>query len=171
MSFSQFRRQFTVAVVMVTTIALLAPPSWTAQSAVLGGRVLATDGLTPRAGAIVHLVDGANRIWPSKATRPDGGFLIDDAPAGNYTLVVETSEGAFVAPERVSLQAGANPPLALAINADRRDEGFGSEAGEGLPKWLAWAIGGTVFVGALFLIDELSEDDDDDDDELLASPF
>lgn len=170
MTLSQVRRQVAVVVAMVTATVLMAPPSWPAASAVLGGRVLQADGLTPQTGAIVHLVDDDHRIWPSKATEADGGFLIDDAPAGRYTLVVETAEAAFVAAEPLSLAAGANPPLALSLNAARQPTGLGSDEGAGLPKWLAWTIGGVIFVAALFVIDELSEDSDDDQEQ-FASPF
>ena len=108
------RRPFTLALAAILAIqsSLAAAP----VSAELVGRVVSADGVTPRRGVVVALFDETTRaIYRSEPSAPSGGFRIAGAPAGNYRVVAEASEGAFVAGSPVRLAAGANPPLSLAL--------------------------------------------------------
>ena len=112
-------RQRLAAMLVFTTICLsLNLPALAADTAVLQGRVVAADGLTPVTEAVVTLVDvTSERTFSSPPCGEAGTFRLDSAPAGTYALVVEAPEGAYLAASEVALQAGANPPVALAIKA------------------------------------------------------
>jgi hypothetical protein len=163
------RRPRLVASVAIAALVSAAVPSSSllAATASLGGRVVGLDGISPLAGAIVRLVgeDGTS-VGHSRPTGADGAFAIEPAPTGTYRLLVETAEGAFLAPEPVQVAAGANPAVALSLQARpsfQFEPGFGSGA---LPTWGKYLIVGAIAVGGLFVIHQVSEDEEED-----ASPF
>jgi hypothetical protein len=104
----------TVAVALVWLQA--APVAEAAGAALFRGRVVSADGVTPRAGVIIALVDDERgNVFRSGPSDDRGVFHVDSAAPGSYTLVAEVPEGAYVAPGKVSLEAGRNPAVALAL--------------------------------------------------------
>jgi hypothetical protein len=72
----------------------------------------------------VALVDAERgSVFRSMPTDERGVFHLDSAAPGSYTLVAEVPEGAFVAPGTVSLDAGTNPAVALALQPMAQQEG------------------------------------------------
>lgn len=158
-------------VVPLLLVALGAGPvsGWPASS--LHGRVVQSDGATPRNGVIVALVDDEGReIARSRPTDDAGTFRIENAPSGRFSVLVDSGEGAFLGADPVELRPGQNPPLSLRLGAGgpnfERDHGFGSSRSR-FPQWGKWAIVGVLGIAALFVVDELTEDQE----ELPASPF
>jgi hypothetical protein len=91
-------------------------PALAGASALFQGRVLDLNGITPRGGARVNLVDSATgSVFTSTPTDDRGRFSIASAPAGRYSVVVETTEGAFLASSSIDLRAGRNPAASLAL--------------------------------------------------------
>ncbi len=87
-----------------------------AENALFSGRVMETDGFTPRSGVVVALVDDENRlVYRSDPTNDEGAFEINSAPAGGYKLLAETDEGAYLASDDFKLAAGKNNPLSLKL--------------------------------------------------------
>lgn len=94
-----------------------------ADTALLRGRVVSADGVTPRAGVVITLVDDERgSVFRSKPSDDRGVFHLDSARPGRYTLVAEVPEGAFVAANKVNLQAGRNPAVALALQPTEAQE-------------------------------------------------
>lgn len=105
---------FTLTVGLLCAVAEI--PALAGASALFQGRVLDVNGITPRAGARVNLVDGATgSVFTSRPTDDGGRFTIASAPAGRYSVVVETKEGAFLASSSIDLKAGRNPAASLAL--------------------------------------------------------
>lgn len=153
-----FRRPFAAVLVLVLAT-VLHLPSAGALDATFSGRVFGGDGATPRSGVTVNLVQGdGESVFSSRATGADGTFVIEKAPAGSYTLLVEAPEGAFLAAENLELQPGANKPLALALSAAGEPSGLGS-ATQTKP-WLKWLIIGLLGVSGLYVIDEITNGED-----------
>jgi len=179
MSFMRARRP--ISLCLVLTLCFLLPSTW-AGSAMFSGKVYQADGTTPRAGVVVALVDGAGEAaFRSHATTEDGTFVIEGAEAGTYRVLVETAEGAFLAPDEFELSEGANLPLAFALKTGtahapgygsggganyQQTTGFGSGGG-GLPTWGKWLVAGVITAVAIVLI----SDSGDDADEPTSSPF
>jgi hypothetical protein len=91
-------------------------------SSTLSGRVVAQNGADPRPGVVVTLFEPATeRAFHSSPTDAKGAFSIDSAPAGSYSLVVETPEGAFLASDNLQLAPGVNRPLSLALKPGRAE--------------------------------------------------
>ena len=102
----------------------IAPRTEASDTALFRGRVVSADGVTPRSGVTVALVDAERgSVFRSMPTDERGVFHLDSAAPGSYTLVAEVPEGAFVAPGTVSLNAGTNPAVALALQPTAQQEG------------------------------------------------
>lgn len=157
---SPFRSVLAPILALCTVMTLLATPATSGDQAFLGGRVFDSDGVTPREGVTVALVDPDTReVYRSKPSGKEGAFRIEEAPAGSYRMLAETSEGAFLASDAVALTAGQNRPLSLALNAsaaEAPDTTAGAAGSEGMPLWAEIVIAGSIAVGALLVIDELS---------------
>jgi hypothetical protein len=113
---------------MTVAVALLwlpiAPRTEAAGTALFQGRVVSADGVTPRSGVTVALVDAERgSVFRSTPTDERGVFHLDSAAPGSYTLIAEVPEGAFVAQGTVSLDAGNNPAVALALQPMAQQEG------------------------------------------------
>jgi len=154
---SRCRRALALTLV-VTTVSFFVPtPALCAGAAQLAGRVFDADGATPRAGVVVTLVDAATDLTvSSEPTNDEGAFRIEQAPQGSYHVLAETSEGAFLAEERIELQAGANRPLSLTLKVAPAQGTTGSR----MKPWKKWTITGLIAVTALFLINEASSEAD-----------
>jgi len=143
------------------SLILLSLPTATADplAASWGGRVFEADRVTPRSGVVISLVDASQKELRSVPTRTDGGFALAGTP-GTYTLRVETDEGAFLSAEPVTLNAGANKPMALALDRMDAKKDFGL-GGDNTSRRTEWIIAGAVTVFALFVLFDITDDDGD----------
>ncbi len=131
-----------------------------AERALLAGRVMETDGFTPRSGVVVALVDHENRrVYRSEPTNEDGAFQIDSAPAGGYKLLAETDEGAFLASDDFQLAGGENKPVSLKLTPAEQTSNVTiapGQTGTGT-SWWQWAIAGGIIVVGLLVVADASE--------------
>jgi len=145
-----FRRSLAAVLVAVFSTFLSLPPAL-AMDASFSGRVFEADGMTPRSGVTVNLVKGeGEKFYTSEATSADGTFLIDGAPAGSYSLLVDAGQEAFLSPDPLELQAGANKPLALSLSSsggETQQTGIGSA--KGMKPWAKWLTVSLLGVAAL----------------------
>jgi hypothetical protein len=119
---TQLRRCLVALVATVMVWIQVALPVSADGSSVFGGRVLAADGSTARSGvtiALLHESDG--RVFRSAPSDGRGVFRVDSASPGTYRIVAETAEGAFLAPGRVHLAEGRNPPVALSLQPTEQE--------------------------------------------------
>lgn len=170
------RRVVSLAVLVGVTYVLSGLPALAAGPAAFTGRVLGLNGVTPRSGATVTLVDeGSGRTFESAPTDDRGRFMVSGAPAGTYALLVETSEGAFLASSALSLQPGDNPPASLTLTKNagapkapkkKATKTAGPRGGrKGLPLWSKIVIvGGIAIIGGV-AINEVTKTEEP------ASPF
>lgn len=159
---SFFRR--TVAGALVVTMALLVAnlPALAGSNAVFRGRVLEADGVNPRPGVVVALVNGNDgKTFESGPADDRGYFRIDSAPAGTYAVVARASEGAFLAADAMTLNAGANKPVALSLKANAAEGGTGTAnpQQEKIAPWLKWVIVGGIAVGAIVVADAITKEE------------
>lgn len=176
MSMTRFRKSLAPALAVLVVCTLSPAPLFTTYAAggiaIFTGQVFQPDGVTPRTGATVILVgstvdqDGRRIEYRSAPTGGAGSFRIEGAPAGPYSLLVDTSEGAFLAAESMVLTAGVNPRQSLTLNSSTASADPG--AGQSLAgiTWGQWIIAGAIAVAAAVAINEVS-----DDVEEPASPF
>ncbi|NIM64124.1 MAG: hypothetical protein GTO30_21480, partial [Acidobacteria bacterium] len=126
----------------------------------LSGRVMETDGLTPRSGVVVALVDDENRlVYRSEPTNEEGAFQIDSAPAGGYKLLAETDDGAFLASNDFQLGAGDNKPVALKLTPAAQASNVTIAPGQAGAEssWWQWVIAGTIIIAGLLVVSDASE--------------
>jgi hypothetical protein len=131
----------------------------------LSGRVLAPNGADPRAGVVVALVEPATeRAFRSSPTDAKGAFTIDTAPAGNYAVIIEAPEGAFMAASQVQLAPGVNRPVSLALKPGRASGGTppasGGSTGGGMATWTKWVIAGGVIIGGAIVVNAVTQTSD-----------
>ena len=167
-------RRFTATTVIFAVIAfVVVSPTWADTNAVFTGKVLESDPPTPRSGVVITLVDSSSEeTFSSEETDADGLFRVDNAPAGSYRVVAETSQGAYLAGDSVDLTPGENRPVSLTLNGAapnyQSTAGAGGQQaqGGGLPLWAKWVIvGGIIVIGAAAVSSVTS-----DEDETSASP-
>jgi hypothetical protein len=152
------RRALALALAATTALLFLPAPALAGGEAQLAGRVFDADGATPRSGVVVTLVDAdTDATVSSDPTGDEGTFRIEQAPAGTYRVLAETPDGAFLAPDPVDLQPGANRPISLTLKVAPAMEGT---TGSQMKTWKKWLIAGGIAVGALFLINEVSDEAD-----------
>ena len=134
----------------------------------LSGRVMMPNGADPRPGVVVTLVEPTSeRAFRSSPTDARGAFTIDAAPAGDYALLVEAPEGAFLAANHVQLAPGVNRPVSLALKPGKEGEApaestppAGQKKG-GTPTWAKWVIAGGIVVGGAIVIDAVTKNDNE----------
>ena len=133
----------------------------------LSGRVLGQNGADPRAGVVVALVEPATeRAFRSSPTDAAGSFTIEAAPAGDYALIVEAPEGAFLASGHLQLAPGVNRPVSLALKPGKAAQPpAGSTAASGakkggVPSWAKWVIAGGIVVGGAIAVDAVTKDNE-----------
>jgi hypothetical protein len=152
-----------VAGALVLTMGLLAAnlPAIAGSNAVFRGRVLEADGVNPRPGVVVTLVDEEGRkTFDSAPADTRGYFRVDSAPAGTYAVVARASEGAFLAAESVTLQSGENKPLALALKPNAQTTPtVDTTKQDKISGWLKWVIVGGIAVGAFIVADAISKEE------------
>ncbi|HKQ62047.1 MAG TPA: carboxypeptidase-like regulatory domain-containing protein [Candidatus Polarisedimenticolaceae bacterium] len=159
-------RIFVAALLAVSTAAAGSP-------AVFTGRIVGGDGVSPRAGVVVALLDLERRETYRSGPSDDGGvFRLASAPAGTYRLVAEAPEGAFVSPATVKLVAGDNRPVSVALQAEPptpppppppppSTPPAPAPKKSGLPGWAKGTIAGAIGVAAIFVIDDVSKDEEE----------
>jgi hypothetical protein len=130
------------------------------------GRVTTAPDHGPRGGVVVRLVDdAAKRTYRSSSTDARGAFRVQAEP-GTYRVLVDTPEGAFLASNSVKVAAGHNPPVSLSL---KRQAGQTppppSSPSSGMATWQKAVIVGAIAVGALLVVDGVTQD------EKQASPF
>ena len=152
--------------VIAVALSILTAPIVTAGETHYFGRVTDADG-AGQAGVVLALVtpDGET-AYRSAPSADNGDFNIESAPAGDYRLVAETDGGAFLASESVSVAKGSNAPVALQLTPNYQSSNT-TVGGTSWQRWGRWLVAGAIVVGAVFVIDELSDDVDED----AASPF
>jgi hypothetical protein len=154
--------------IATSVVAGLAPAAAADNSTLLTGRVMENDGFTPREGVVVALVDQQKRlVYRSEPTGDEGSFQIDSAPAGDYRLLAETQEGAFLASDRFTVKSGANDPVALKLTPSAKTSNVTLAPGQvgAETSWWQWAIAGGIVVAGLIVVSDASSSD-----EPLASP-
>ena len=161
MSFSFIRRFAASAVVLVLALPLANLSSFAGANALFRGRVLDANGVSPRPGVVVTLVDETRRkTFDSAPADARGYFRIDTAPAGTYAVVARASEGAFLASEGVTLVPGPNKPRALALKSGAAEgSGGGAANAAKIANWMKWTIIGGIAVGALVVADAITSDE------------
>jgi hypothetical protein len=166
---SRFQRHLATALAATLLCWLATPVGHAGSLGSFSGRVVGVDGIQPRAGVTVWLMDStADRGIASAATDASGSFRIADAPAGNYRLAVEAQEGAYLLGDALTVQAGDNPALALRLSGGQPNfqSGESFRPGSGLSPTIKWVIVGAIVIAGAFVIREVSEDSED-----VASPF
>jgi len=157
------RRLLAFHLAIVTFVFVSFVPVVHAESALLAGRVMETDGFTPRSGVVVALVDDENRmVYRSEPTNEEGAFQIDSAPAGGYKLLAETDEGAFLASNDFQLAGGENQPVSLKLTPAAQTANATIAPGQAGAQtdWWQWAIaGGIVAIGLVVVADASSSDE------------
>ena len=155
------RLRNTLALVLVLTIAVGPTMALTDadDKAEFSGHVFQADGVTPRSGAVVVLFDDeADLEYRAQPTDKQGAFAISTAPAGNYALIVETAEGAYLATDALELAVGSNEPLSLALKSAGARPVTG---GSGMSNAAKGGLAAAIFVGAALIISDLTSDDDE----------
>jgi hypothetical protein len=168
MSCSMLRRPTAAALILGLVTLTSSGVLRAASPSSLSGRVLAQNGADPRSGVVVALYEPATeKTFRSSPTDARGAFTIDAAPAGNYALLVEAPEGAFVASNHVQLAPGINRPVSLALKPGKAGEPPPSTAApkSGMATWTKWVIAGGIIVGAAIVVDAVTRDQKE------ASPF
>ena len=152
------RRALALPLAIATFFVASVVPVAQARDAMLSGRVMETDGFTPRSGVVVALVDEESRtIYRSEPTNEEGAFQIESAPAGGYKLLAETDQGAFLASNDFKLVEGDNKPVALKLTPGASNSTIApGQAGAGA-SWWQWAIAGTIVVLGLLVVSDASE--------------
>lgn len=161
------RRLLAVSLIFATSLMLTGMPLLAAENAAFQGRVFQEDGITPLSGVIVRLVDpDSMATFDSTPTETDGDFLIETAPAGDYTLLAKSTDTVFLAADSLHLDVGVNRPVSIALKPTTSLAPAADSTRKGLPMWGKIGIGGVIAVAGLFLINEVTDDVEED-----ASPF
>jgi hypothetical protein len=105
-----------VACFLATTLPLIFSPAWAASpTAVLTGKILASDAATPVTGAVVNVGNPTGAVHSSAPSSEDGSFRLSDLPPGDYRITVETDEGYFAVVSPVTLEAGKVRSVEMAL--------------------------------------------------------
>jgi hypothetical protein len=171
MSWSTIRRSTAAALIFGFVTMTSSGVLMAGAPSTLSGRVLTQNGTDPRPGVVVALVEPATeRAYRSSPTDARGAFTIDAAPAGDYALLVEAPEGAFLASSRMQLAPGVNRPVSLALKPGKQGEPPApapapaappAEAKKsGPPTWAKWVIAGAIVVGAAIVVDAVTKSDE-----------
>jgi hypothetical protein len=169
MSSSALRRSTAVALILGLVTLTSSGAIQAGSPSTLTGRVLTQNGVDPRPGVVVTLIEPASeRAFRSSPTDARGAFTIDAAPAGSYALVVEAPEGAFLAASDLLLAPGVNRPLSLALKPGKQDQppaatpppDSDAKKKGAVPTWAKWVIAGGIVVGGAIIIDAVTSSDD-----------
>jgi hypothetical protein len=161
--------QRTVATTLAGSLLLLCSglPA-AAAAASLEGRVLAGSDGGARSGVVVMLVDEVTKAtYRSPSTNETGAFRIEGAAPGTYRVLVDAPEGTFLAARDVSVRPGANRPVSLTLKGKQGAPPPTAPApappapsAGGLQTWEKWLIAGGIAVGALLVVNEVTQDEE-----------
>ena len=171
MSWSTLRRSTAAALIFGLVTMTSSRVLMAGAPSTLSGRVLMQDGVEPRPGVVVALVEPASEVaYRSSPTDARGAFTIDAAPAGDYALLVEAPEGAFLASSQMQLAPGVNRPVSLALKPGKQGEPPAPAPAPaaapaepkkgGPPTWAKWVIAGAIVVGAAIVVDAVTKSDE-----------
>ena len=166
------------AAVLALAVVLATSPSSHAAGATLLGRVTNGPEASPRAGVVVALYDPTTQAtFRSEPTDARGAFRIGSAAAGTYRVVVESTEGAYLAGNAVALKAGDNPPLAVALRPNAQEPPSPTppaptppepapttpppSAGSQQAPWVKWVIAGGIILGGALVVDAVTDDEEE----------
>ena len=159
---STFAGRPIAAVLAFAVLAATSPSAAWAADATLLGRVTDAPGASPREGVVVALYDPATQAtFRSEPTDARGAFRIPNATAGTYQVVVEATEGAYLAGGGVALKAGENPPLSVALRPAAQ-EGTTTPAAGSTSKqapWVKWVIAGGIILGGALVVNAVTDDE------------
>ena len=151
-------RRFLGTVLAVALVLVSVPSATLAGTAVLKGKVVADDGVTPLEGVVVRIgTEETGAIYDSAPTTAEGAFVVDSAPAGTYAVLAQRGEVGFLAAENLELAAGENRPVAIMIQPDTLLAPAQTAASE-LPLWGKIGIGGTIAVLIWAIFEDTSEE-------------
>ena len=108
-----YQSKFAFAVLFNLAIACSAPQALAADAGDLEGHVLRARDAQPIQGASVQIKETGSKA----STDASGAYSFNDVKPGTYTLVVTSSAGTIVE-RKVSVAAGKNPRLDIAMGAD-----------------------------------------------------
>jgi hypothetical protein len=162
----RLRSAWAVALTVALALTYSFTPLMAGGNADFSGRVYQPDGVAVRADVVVILLDiDRGKEFRSAPTTEDGAFRITSAPAGSYTVVIESPEGAFLAADSLELASGANRPLALRLDASAKGPrslpGLAqTSSNSGMATWAKWIIVGGIGIASVIVINEVTDDDD-----------
>jgi hypothetical protein len=150
---------------------LFIPAHATDQAATVAGSIVTAGDQTPLSGAKLHLANPiTGELVSSTATAADGGFRIENVPAGTYEIGVESSGKLFLVEAPFQLAPGQVQGLNLAINPEAAPDPEAAQKNKkkkgGATGWnnpgvaAAIVLGGAVLIGAG--VSQLTEDDETD---------
>lgn len=161
------RRGLAGVLALATVASLSALPTLGQTLAAFSGRVVDTDGISPRSGVVVALVDTSTQSTIRSApTGAEGAFVLESVPAGSYALLAETDQGAYLAASSMELAAGENPPVALRLQTSPAGTvpslapAQGSSSKGGWPTWAKWTVAGGIIVLGLVAFAQVTEDEE-----------
>ena len=140
-------------------------------SASVSGTVHSAPDRSPVAGARLYLGDpDTGDVYPSNPTDDGGRFRVDGVPPATYEVAVGVDRGLFLVPARVTLEAGAEETLLLAVDthAAAAARSGDESAGSGLRLWSNPFTAALIVLGSALVIGAAVESATDDEDP--ASP-
>lgn len=161
---------------LVTSLSFSLFPACAQQPAAsLAGLVLTAGGRAPLPGATVYAGDPrAGKVYPSRPTAEDGSFTLAGLPAATYRLSVGFDGGLYLLEAPLSLAAGQERQVNLAIHPDQ--EAAAAEDPTDPPRqkgaatiWSNPLTASLIVLGAAVVVGLLVEGATHDEDQ--ASPF
>jgi hypothetical protein len=160
---SMFPGRAISAALVLAVVVFTSPAALWAADATLLGRVTDAPSATPRSGVVVALYDPATQAtFRSEPTDARGAFRIGGAQTGTYQVVVESSEGAYLAGNAVALKSGDNPPLSVALRPAAQEGGTPPASGTTAAKqapWVKWVIAGGIILGGVLVVNAVTDDE------------
>ena len=172
-AFRSLSSRLLAAVTAIAVPMLFTPAFGEPQSASISGAVFSAGSQLPLADARVHAGNPrTGEIFSSRVTSADGVFRMSTLPPAEYQLAVESGGGLYLVETPVSLEAGQNRNLQLAISPGKSEPADPPEEAEkeeddddngGLTIWSNPATATLILLGAAvilgFLIEDLITDD------------
>ncbi len=167
-----FRRQLSVLLVLLTTLAGLPASTALAASATVHGRLLYEQGLIPP-GSVVRMTPEGSGVTVEVAVAADNTFLLSQIPEGTYRVEVIDPKGAVMGTARAVIPAKAS---AIDVTVSGHPSGASTylgapppttpsprlvpPAGAGLSTTVVvWSLVGALILG--YFIGVEAEDDED----------
>jgi hypothetical protein len=163
MTTPRFKSRVALLVALTTLFSITFSPLLAAGNAEFSGRVLQTDGVSPRSDVVIVLLDAEENEYRSELTNDEGTFTVSTAPAGTYILLAETPAGAFLASKEFVLTKGQNRSLSLTLDTRTPTQlaasGIGASSGS-MSAVMKWTIIGLIGGAAFYVVNEVVDDVD-----------